>query len=90
MSGNGGPEALPGTCEISMDDPRNSPWLLIGLSLSGKGQVWGRDFRFEEVSRDTPVTQPGAVRFQGAYARTSPIGAPTLKPGNTASGFTPR
>jgi hypothetical protein len=49
--------------ELVMDVPRNSAWLLVGLTLNGKGQVWARDFRFEEVSRDTPVTQPAAIRF---------------------------
>jgi hypothetical protein len=51
--------------ELVMDVARGSTWLLIGLSLSGKGQVWARDLKFEEVSRDTPITvmQPAAVRF---------------------------
>jgi hypothetical protein len=45
--------------ELVMDVPRNSRWLLIGLSLSGTGQVWARDLKFEQVSRDVPVTSPG-------------------------------
>jgi hypothetical protein len=49
--------------ELVMDVPRNSTWLLIGLTLNGRGQVWGRDFRFEEVSRDIPLAQPGVIRF---------------------------
>jgi len=46
--------------ELVMDVPRNSLWLLIGLSLSGSGQVWARDLKFEQVSRDVPVTAPAA------------------------------
>lgn len=51
--------------ELVMDVPRGSTWLLVGLSLSGTGQVWARDLKFEEVSRDVPVTvvQPAPVRF---------------------------
>jgi hypothetical protein len=26
------------------------------VSLIGTGQVWARDLKFEEVSRDTPLT----------------------------------
>ncbi len=46
-----------GTCRA------NSTWVFVGLTLSGKGQVWARDFKFEEVSRDTPVTTPAAIQF---------------------------
>jgi hypothetical protein len=28
----------------------------MGLSLNGTGQVWLRDLKVEEVSRDTPLT----------------------------------
>jgi hypothetical protein len=49
--------------ELVMDVPPNATWILIGLALSGKGQVWGRDFKFEEVSSNMPVTPaPTAVR----------------------------
>jgi hypothetical protein len=44
--------------ELVMDVPGNATWLLIGVTLIGKGQVWARDFRFEEVGRDVPVTPP--------------------------------
>jgi hypothetical protein len=47
--------------ELVMDVPRNSPWLPLGLMLVGRGQVWARDFKLEEVSADTPVT-PGLLR----------------------------
>jgi len=47
--------------ELVMDVPRNSPWLPLGLWLVGRGQVWARDFKFEEVSAATPVT-PGLIR----------------------------
>jgi len=42
--------------ELVLQVPRNSTWILIGLTLNGSGQVWGRDFKFEEVPADTPVT----------------------------------
>jgi hypothetical protein len=44
--------------ELVMDIPRNSAYIPIGIALYGRGQVWGRDFKFEEVSLDTPVTTP--------------------------------
>lgn len=47
--------------ELVMDVPRNSQWLPLGLMLVGSGQVWGRDFKFEEVPATTPVT-PGMFR----------------------------
>lgn len=37
--------------ELVIDVPRNARFILIGLAVSGKGRVWGRDFRFEEVVR---------------------------------------
>ncbi len=42
--------------ELVLDVPQHTQWILIGISLAGRGQVWGRDFKFEEVSTDTPVT----------------------------------
>jgi hypothetical protein len=47
--------------ELVMDVTPSGPWLLIGLSLGGKGQVWARDLKFEVVSRDVPVTLSGAI-----------------------------
>jgi hypothetical protein len=51
--------------ELVIDIPAGAPYIPIGLSLNGTGQVWARDMKFEEVSRDTPITvmQPAAVRF---------------------------
>jgi hypothetical protein len=45
--------------EIVIDIPAGSasPYIPMGLSLNGTGQLWARDFKFEEVSRDTPVTR---------------------------------
>jgi hypothetical protein len=44
--------------EIVIDIPAGSPapYIPMGLSLIGTGQVWVRDMKFEEVSHDTPVT----------------------------------
>jgi hypothetical protein len=50
--------------ELVMDVPRKSQWMPMGLALNGSGQVWVRDLKFEEVSRDTPVTQSAAIRLQ--------------------------
>lgn len=47
--------------ELVVDVGRETPWLLIGLVLNGTGQVWVRDFKFEEVTKDIPVT-PVPVR----------------------------
>lgn len=47
--------------ELVMQIPRNTQWLPLGLMLVGRGQVWARDFKFEEVPADTPVT-PGVLR----------------------------
>ncbi len=42
--------------ELVIDIPAGAPYIPVGLSLVGTGQVWARDLKFEEVSRDTPVT----------------------------------
>ena len=44
--------------EIVIDIPAGSlaPYIPMGLTLNGTGQVWVRDLKFEEVSHDTPVT----------------------------------
>jgi len=36
--------------------PTGAKYIPMGLSLNGTGQVWVRDLKFEEVSRDTPVS----------------------------------
>jgi hypothetical protein len=39
-------------------NPSNqAAFIPMGVSLNGTGQVWVRDLKFEEVSRDTPLTQ---------------------------------
>jgi hypothetical protein len=48
--------------EIVMDIPQGSAYLPLGFSLTGSGQMWAKDLKFEEVSRDTPVTPPSVVR----------------------------
>lgn len=42
--------------ELVADIPAGAPYIPIGISLNGTGQVWARDLKFEEVSRDTPVS----------------------------------
>jgi hypothetical protein len=42
--------------ELVIDIPSGAAYIPVGLSLVGTGKVWGRDFKFEEVSRDTPVS----------------------------------
>jgi hypothetical protein len=50
--------------ELVIDIPAGAAYIPTGLSLNGTGQVWARDFKFEEVPRDTPVTVlPAANRF---------------------------
>jgi hypothetical protein len=48
--------------EVVMDIPQGSVYLPLGFSLTGSGQMWARDLKFEEVSRDTPVTPSSAIR----------------------------
>lgn len=45
--------------ELVIDVPRTGAWILMGLGMSGSGQVWARDLKFEEVPMSTPVTPPG-------------------------------
>jgi hypothetical protein len=42
--------------ELVIEIPAGAPYIPIGVSLIGTGQVWARDLKFEEVSRDTPLT----------------------------------
>jgi hypothetical protein len=43
--------------------PAGAKYLPMGLSLNGTGQVWVRDLKFEEVPRDTPLSQIPAQGF---------------------------
>ena len=43
--------------ELVADIPAGAPYIPIGISLVGTGQVWARDLKFEEVTRDTPVSE---------------------------------
>lgn len=49
--------------EIILDIPIGSasPYIPMGLALVGTGQVWVRDMKFEEVSRDTPMPATAVV-----------------------------
>jgi hypothetical protein len=38
------------------NNPPDAKFIPMGLSLNGTGQVWLRDLKVEEVSRDTPLT----------------------------------
>ena len=42
--------------EIVLEVPANAAYLAYGALLSGKGQVWFDDIRFEEVDPSVPVT----------------------------------
>ncbi|MDQ2642126.1 MAG: hypothetical protein M3Y79_16265 [Pseudomonadota bacterium] len=63
---NGGPlyeAVLIGTSdwtykELVADIPLGAAFIPIGISLVGTGQVWARDMKFEEVPRDTPISEP--------------------------------
>lgn len=46
--------------ELVADVPAGAPFIPVGISLVGTGQVWARDMKFEEVSRDTPVSEVSA------------------------------
>jgi len=60
--------------EIVIDIPAGSrsPYIPMGLSLVGKGQVWVRDLKFEEVSHDTPVTLMSQAVRNGRGGAQSP------------------
>lgn len=42
--------------ELIVEVPRNSRWIIVGLTLNGRGQLWARDFKFEEVPAATPLS----------------------------------
>jgi hypothetical protein len=44
--------------EMLLDIPRGTQWLPIGVMLIGRGQVWARDLKFEEVPAGTQAAQP--------------------------------
>lgn len=59
--------ALKGTrdwqkCEIVLDVPDAAEKMSLGLLLTGKGQVWMDDLKFEVVGMDVPTTGGGAKR----------------------------
>ncbi|MBO0993916.1 helix-turn-helix transcriptional regulator [Bacillus sp. SD088] len=41
---------------IVLDVPQNTSLISFGVLLSGKGQVWVDEFKFEEVDKKTPTT----------------------------------
>ncbi len=45
--------------EIVLDVPDDSLNIAFGVLLSGKGQIWVDDFKFNTVSTSTPTTDPG-------------------------------
>lgn len=44
--------------ELVADIPLGGPFIPVGISLAGTGQVWVRDMKFEEVPAGTPVSVP--------------------------------
>jgi hypothetical protein len=50
--------------ELVLDIPVGSasPYIPMGLSLVGTGQLWARDFKFEEVPRDASLPVPAALQ----------------------------
>jgi hypothetical protein len=44
--------------EITVDVPRESQKIAFGFVLSGKGEVWIDDFRFQVFDGDVPVISP--------------------------------
>ncbi|HTQ35432.1 MAG TPA: hypothetical protein VMH77_00195 [Steroidobacteraceae bacterium] len=50
--------------ELEMVVPREGAWLVVGLWIRGKGQVWARDLKFEQISATdnaTAAIPPGGV-----------------------------
>jgi len=45
--------------EIVLDVPDHAAEIAFGLLLSGKGQVWMDDLKFEVVGKDVPTTGKG-------------------------------
>ncbi len=45
-------------CEVVLDVPQESVYVAFGILLSGRGQAWLSDVRFEEVGTEVPVTAP--------------------------------
>ena len=41
---------------IVLDVPKNSAVIAFGMLLSGSGQAWIDELKFEEVDNDTPTT----------------------------------
>ena len=60
-------------CELVLDVPKGSQQLAFGVLLSGTGQVWIDDLKFEVVGKDVPTTN--------VEAAVDPKGTPT-KPAN--------
>ena len=45
--------------EIVLDVPEQADQISFGLLLTGKGQVWMDDLKFEVVGKDVPTTDGG-------------------------------
>ena len=46
-------------CEIVLDVPEEAQEIAFGLLLTGRGQVWMDDLKFEAVGKDVPTTGGG-------------------------------
>jgi hypothetical protein len=55
--------------EIVLDVPEASKSITFGILLSGAGQAWLDDFKFEVVSKDVPTTG-----MSNGGGRTQPVG----------------
>lgn len=55
--------------EIVLDVPEASQQIAFGILLSGAGQVWMDDLKFETVSKDVPVTGSGPSSLTQAGPR---------------------
>ncbi|MGE3466563.1 MAG: hypothetical protein AB7J13_06485 [Pyrinomonadaceae bacterium] len=56
--------------DIAMDVPISSSIVVLGVSMTGSGQLWIDDLKFEEVGFDVPVTghKPGSEIEAGSLS----------------------
>lgn len=63
--------------EVPLNVERGGPFLTVGLTMSGQGQMWVRDFRFEEVATAVSGIAPGVAVLPAGTAVPSVGPLPT-------------
>jgi hypothetical protein len=73
--------------EVVFDVEQNSQWINLGIWLRGKGQVWARDLKFEQIGNSIPNASSALIASSG-ITLVPPEGAPPTPLAPLPTGWT--